>query len=139
MIPILTILCGLAVVFAGGCAITIISFGSLPMAVIPGGIVALNVLVILAIWRRRPPSFGAFRTLAVIDLLLAYGLYAALNSLAKPVKPDELFFFRGAVALAVVLLLKGMLTLAAAARLRREPPPDPASGDAPQESTDGIE
>lgn len=121
MIPILTILCGLAILFAGGCVIMTAGLGALPLAAIPGGIVALNVLVILAIWRRRPPSFTAFVILAALDLLIAAIVFCLLIAATGGAKGDDLPFMRGAAALAVVLAVKGVLTLGAAARLRATP------------------
>ena len=77
---ILAIFCGLMVLFAGGCALILVSgsgyngmFQSLPMAVIPGGIAALNVLVLLALFGARKPQGWAFYVLAVVDVLVDPG------------------------------------------------------------------
>jgi len=78
---LLTILCAVIVLFAGGCALILIapsSFGGLfavPLgAVIPGGIAALNVLVIAALWGRAKPRKAVFYTLVVLDALVVAGL-----------------------------------------------------------------
>lgn len=137
MIPILTILCGLAILFAGGCVIMTVGLGMLPLAAIPGGIVALNVLVILAIWRRRPPSFFAFVVLAGLDLLIATLLFWALAAATGSAAEADLLPMRGAAALAVVMLLKGVLTLAAAARLRAVPQRANAEDESPGHDAGG--
>lgn len=78
---LLTILCAVIVLFAGGCALILVSPGSYggiftaPLAaVIPGGIAALNVLVIAALWGRAKPRGGVFYTLVVLDAVVVAGL-----------------------------------------------------------------
>ena len=73
----LTILCGLMVLFAGGCALLLVSgsgyngmFQSVPFALIPGGIAVLNLAVLGAIWGFAKPSRAAFITLMVLDALV---------------------------------------------------------------------
>lgn len=88
---LLAILCGLMVLFAGGCALIFVSgagyngmFQSVPAAAIPGGIAALNVLVLIALFGTSQPHRWAFYVLAVLDVIvvlvlggmwLSYGLH----------------------------------------------------------------
>ena len=74
---LLTILCGLMVLFAGGCALLLVGgsgfggmFQSVPFALIPGGIAVLNLAVLGAIWGFAKPSRAAFITLMVLDALV---------------------------------------------------------------------
>ncbi len=80
---LLAILCGLMALFAGGCALMFLTgagyngmFQSIPGAIIPGGIAALNVLVLIALFgtsnRRRWP----FYVLAALDVIVVLGLFA---------------------------------------------------------------
>ena len=62
---ILTILCGLMALFAGGC--TVLAGAAGPLALIPAGVVVLNVLVLGAMYGFANPRKWAFLTLAVLD------------------------------------------------------------------------
>ena len=58
---ILGIICGLVVLFAGGCAIMLVvaqatDSGAAALALIPGGIAALNVLVLMALFGKSQPQ-----------------------------------------------------------------------------------
>ena len=73
----LTILCGLMVLFGWGCALLLVGgsgfggmFQSVPFALIPGGIAVLNLAVLGAIWGFAKPSRAAFITLMVLDALV---------------------------------------------------------------------
>lgn len=120
---LLAMLCMLMILFAGGCALLALGLGGWPIAVIPGGIVALNVLVILAIRGQRRPSAMAFGILAILDLLIGWVILAGLLSQpgafgANRASPQDGFAL-GFMALAVGLLLKGLLTLVVGWRLGR--------------------
>lgn len=74
---LLTILCGLMVLFAGGCALLLVGgsgfggmFQSVPFALIPGGIAVLNLAVLGAMWGIAKPSRAVFITLMVLDALV---------------------------------------------------------------------
>ena len=76
---LLIMLCGLVVLFAGGHALLAVGFFAVgipggPFAFVPGGIAALNLLVILAAWGRRKPDVLAFAALAILDLLIGVPL-----------------------------------------------------------------
>jgi hypothetical protein len=62
---ILTILCGLMILFAGGC--TILAGAAGQVAIIPAGVVVLNVLVLGAMYGFASPAKWAFYTLAILD------------------------------------------------------------------------
>ena len=117
---ILAIFCGLMVLFAGGCALLLVSgsgyngmFQSLPMAAIPGGIAALNVLVLLALFSARTPQVWAFYVLAVIDVLVI--LVLAVMWMSYGLKDSEINFL-GSVLLGG-LAVKALLTVLAARRI----------------------
>lgn len=124
---ILVILCGLTALFAGGCALILFlgsgyngMFQSSPAALMVGGIAALNILVILAFYGKRPAMRWPFYVLAGLDVLavlVVIGFWAsfglrdgAVNMLASVV--------------AGFFALKGGLTVAAVRKL----PATPGSG-----------
>ena len=77
---LLAILCGLMVLFAGGCAIVAVAAG--PLALIPAGIAALNVLVLIALFGTSKPKLWAFYTLVILDLagiLILAGIWASFG------------------------------------------------------------
>ena len=112
---LLIMLCGLMVLFAGGCALLAVGVGGAPFAVIPGGIAALNLLVILAAWGRRKPDVLAFAALAILDLVIGVPmLIFVLPDLALARRPPAVpqgpaTFYRE--VLAIGLVVKGVLTL----------------------------
>lgn len=120
---LLAILCTLMILFAGGCTMLALGVGLGPLAAIPGGIVALNVLVILAVRGQSKPSAMVFGSLAILDLLIGSVMLAGLLSQpgafgANRAHPQDPFAL-GFMALAVGLLLKGLLTLVVGWRLGR--------------------
>ena len=62
---ILTILCGLMILFAGGC--TVLAGAAGPVAIIPAGVVVLNVLVLGVMYGLAKPAKWVFYTLAILD------------------------------------------------------------------------
>ena len=84
---LLSILCGLIVLFTGGCALLAIGgvgitgvLTSGPLALIPGGIAALNIMVLAALWGFGKPNKAVFVTLVVLDALVVVALAAAWTS-----------------------------------------------------------
>ena len=78
---ILAMFCGLLVLFSGGCALLLFTgsgyngmFASLPGTFIFGGIAALNLLVLAALFGKRQPQRWAFYTLVVLDVLVVIAL-----------------------------------------------------------------
>lgn len=132
---LLIMLCGLMILFAGGCALVAIGAGGGPLAVVPGGIAALNLLVILAAWGRRKPDTLAFAALAILDLLIGVpllmiavpGVLLVRGPLVRPHDPDR--FFIG--VLAVGLVVKGVLTLLVGWQLGRRRPDPKAPPESP--------
>lgn len=118
---LLAMLCVLMILFAGGCAVVALGVGLWPIAVIPSGIVALNVLVILALRGNRRPSALAFGLLAMLDLAIGGTLLAGLLSQPEALNANRADprdgFVLGFMALAGGLLLKGLLTLVVGWRL----------------------
>jgi hypothetical protein len=73
---ILIALCGIMVLFSGGCALILFTgsgyngmFQTLPGALIFGGITALNLLVLAALLGKRKPQSWAFHTLGGLDVI----------------------------------------------------------------------
>ena len=125
---LLIMLCGLVVLFAGGHALLAVGFFAVgipggPFAFVPGGIAALNLLVILAAWGQRKPDVLAFAALAILDLLIGVPLMLiAVPDFVVVRRPpvrlhDPARFFIG--ILSIGLVVKGVLTLLVGWRLVR--------------------
>jgi hypothetical protein len=117
---LLAIFCALMVLFAGGCALLLVSgsgfsgtFQTVPGALIPGGIAALNVLVLVALFGTSKPHIWAFYTLAAIDVV-AIAILALMWS-GFGLKDSEINMI-GAILIGG-LGLKAILTFLAARRL----------------------
>lgn len=122
MTLLLSLLCVLTALFAGGCALVAVGVGALPLAAIPAGIAALNVLVILGANRRGKPAVAAFATLASLDLVVAVAILWALAASASAFggadgRNEPVLL--GALGLGCGILIKGVLTVGVALRLRR--------------------
>ena len=118
---ILGIICGLVVLFAGGCAVMLVvaqatDSGAAALALIPGGIAALNVLVLMALFGKSQPQRWAFYVLAGLDVLAAVIMAIFWSSIVSQVSD----IWTLAVPVIGVLLLKAVLTLLVARKL---PPP----------------
>jgi hypothetical protein len=98
---VLAILCGLLVLFMGGCAVLALAGG--PLALIPAGLAALNVMIIIALFKVRPQFLPAFYVLGIADLLVAIGAGIAAPTMGS----DGTLFW----AAAGLFALKGVLTL----------------------------
>jgi hypothetical protein len=121
---ILGIICGLVVLFAGGCAIMLVvaqatDSGAAALALIPGGIAALNVLVLMALFGKSQPQRWAFYVLAGLDVLAAIIMAIFWSSIASQVND----IWTLAVPVIGVLVLKAGLTVLVARKL----PPPPAA------------
>lgn len=121
---ILGIICGLVVLFAGGCAVVLViaeatDSGAAALALIPGGIAALNVLVLMALFGKSQPQRWAFYVLAGLDVLAAIIMAIFWSSIASQVND----IWTLAVPVIGVLLLKAVLTVLVARKL----PPPPAA------------
>ena len=121
---ILGIICGLVVLFAGGCAIMLVvaqatDSGAAALALIPGGIAALNVLVLMALFGKSQPQRWAFHVLAGLDVLAVIIMAIFWSSIASQVND----IWTLAVPVIGVLVLKAVLTVLVARKL----PPPPAA------------
>lgn len=123
---ILGIMCGLVVLFAGGCAVILLvsqmtDSGAAILALIPGAIAALNVLVLLALFGRQRPQRWAFYLLAGLDVLGAIVMAIFWSSISFQVND----IWTLAVPVIGVLLVKAVLTVLVARKL-------PETGNPPQ-------
>ena len=123
---ILGIMCGLVVLFAGGCAVVLLisqmtDSGAAVLALIPGAIAALNVLVLLALFGKNRPQRWAFYLLAGLDVLAAILMAVFWSSISFQVND----IWTLAVPVIGVLLVKAVLTVLVARKL-------PETGNPPQ-------
>lgn len=115
---ILGIICALVVLFAGGCAVMLVAAefstrGAAPLALIPGGIAALNVLVLLALFGKSQPQRWAFYVLAVLDVIGIVVMAIFWSSISFQVND----IWTIAVPVIAVLLVKAALTVLVARKL----------------------
>jgi hypothetical protein len=117
---ILAIFCGLMVLFAGGCAVILIAdgsyssgSGSVALAVVPGSVAALNVVMLLGMFGKKEPQRWAFYVLAGADVLAALALAALWASLAPQMADIAVI----ALPLIGLFLLKAVLTVLMVRRL----------------------
>ncbi|MBK8769008.1 MAG: hypothetical protein IPM06_01095 [Rhizobiales bacterium] len=104
---VLAALCGIVVLFMGGCAI--VSVAAMPLPIIPGGIAFLNILILGALFGWKTQWRPAFYILGVVDILLAIGAFVGGASAG----PDASFFLTAGA----VIGLKGLLSLLYARRV----------------------
>jgi hypothetical protein len=111
---ILAIFCGLMVLFAGGCAVILIAdgsyssgSGSVALAVVPGSVAALNVVMLLGMFGKKEPQRWAFYLLAGADVLAALALAVLWASLAPQMADIAVI----ALPLIGLFLLKAVLTV----------------------------
>lgn len=110
---ILTILCAIIVLFAGGCALTIFAGSGIggalfaaPLAIIPGGLALLNVLVIGALWGKMKVRKGVFLTLVILDAIVVLTSLPLVAQVGTGNSQDFLL-----IGLPVLLIaLKGIFT-----------------------------
>ena len=111
---ILVSLCLLMVLFSGGCVVAVdSSVGS--VGLIPLGVLALNSLILAAVFGWVTPSVGVFYTLVTIDFIVAAGFFIATVGFGTT-EPSILGI---GLALAGGFALKGALTLS---YIRSNPP-----------------
>ena len=123
---ILGIICGLVVLFAGGCAIVLVlaemtDRGAAALALIPGGIAALNVLILMALFGKSQPQRWAFYVLAGLDVVGAVAMAMFWSSFSFQVSD----IWTIAAPVVAVLLFKAVLTVLVARQL-------PNAGNPPQ-------
>lgn len=109
---VLAALCGILVLFMGGCAI--LSVLAPPFPLIPGGIAALNLAILGALFGWKFQWKPAFYILGVADLLLAMG--AMLIAVDMTTSDAQLLWLAAAL-----FALKGVLTLYYAFTLKPQP------------------
>ena len=110
---LLTVFCALFTLFAGGCALTWVSFvggggigGLLVLLLL--AVAALNVLLLVGLWGTKEPWLPAFYILGAADILIAIGGgITALVTLAGDTSGIGPVIFLGVV----FLVLKGGATL----------------------------
>ena len=125
MKTILGIICGLVVLFAGGCAIFLLASqvtdsGAALLALIPGAIAVLNVLILLALYGKSRPQRWAFYVLAALDVAAAVAMGMFWSSFSFQVGD----IWTIAMPVMAVLLVKAVLTVLVARQLPagRNPP-----------------
>lgn len=108
---LLSILCGTIILFVGGC---VMSFGgdAGPIAWLSWAIVAVNLLMITAMWGLAGPMRVLFVVMAIADFALA-ALFAVLLAIYSSNSAEEMQF--GLLAIAA-FALKGGLSLAVSRR-----------------------
>ena len=115
MRTLLIIMCVLAALFMGGCAVLALAAG--PFALLPAGIAALNLAILGALFKWRFQWQPAFFILGGIDFLIAIAILSLMGSFATTLSSSDptvpvsigfavLFVLKGAVSIAVGLKIK---------------------------------
>lgn len=99
---VLAILCGIVVLFMGGCAVLTVQ--AMPLPLIPAGIAFLNILLLGALFGWKTQWRAAFFVLGVIDLVIAAVTLVMAASAGAADAP--VFFLAGAL-----IGLKGALSI----------------------------
>ena len=110
---LLSILCGTIILFVGGCVVTLAGDGWW-LAVISWGVVALNVLMIAAIWGISGPMRPLFIGMAILDVAVALMLGGLTLTYAGS-DPDML---RWGLLTAAAFLVKAGLSVAVSRQVR---------------------
>ncbi len=110
---VLAALCGILVLFMGGCAIVTVQ--AMPFSLIPAAIAALNLAILGVLFGWKFQWKPAFYILGIADLLLALG--AVLISSSLSASDGQLVWLAAAL-----LAVKGALTLYYATTLKAQPP-----------------
>ena len=110
---LLTIMCGLVVLFAGGCVLLLIGSSGMSgtlfggsFVVLPAGLAVLNALAIGALWGKFTSMSGTLLALAIIDGIAVAMLVVPLIGLVASDMEAAMFLAIPALPLAV----KGVLT-----------------------------
>ena len=108
---LLTIFCGLFILFTGGCALTLLSGGGGGQLIAAGlGLVAaLNVVLLAGLWGKGGRWLPAFYILGVADILL--GLVGGLAVLLFQLGQNDYGLGSLAILAAAMFVLKGGFTL----------------------------
>jgi|JI10StandDraft_1071094.scaffolds.fasta_scaffold363692_3 hypothetical protein len=106
---LLAIMCGVVVLFMGGCAI--VSVQAMPLPLLPAGIAALNILALGALFGWKTRWRPAFYILGAIDIILAL---AALSLMGGFGGGDTQVFLLAAA----IIGLKGILSVIYGWKLR---------------------
>jgi hypothetical protein len=103
---VLAAMCALVVLFMGGCAVLALAAG--PLALLPAGVALLNLLIIGALYGWKLNWRPAFYILGIADLVIVAAILAIANSTTMGISTSDAPMLWG---LAIVFLLKGILTL----------------------------
>jgi hypothetical protein len=106
---LLAIMCGIVVLFMGGCAI--VSVQAMPLPLLPAGIAALNILALGALFGWKTRWRPAFYILGAIDIILALAALAMVGSIGGA--DSQVFLLAGAI-----IGLKGILSIVYGWKLR---------------------
>lgn len=106
---LLAIMCGIVVLFMGGCAI--VSVQAMPLPLLPAGIAALNILALGALFGWKTRWRPAFYILGAIDIILALAALAMVGSIGGA--DSQVFLLAAAI-----IGLKGILSIVYGWKLR---------------------
>jgi hypothetical protein len=110
---ILALMCGLVVLFMGGCTLLALS-GNSPLTLLFAAILFLNLAILGGLYGWKLQWLPAFRILGYVDLLIAAGFVAT----AVWAGTDEYGFWQFLMGIAAVFALKGFLSIHYARRLQ---------------------
>jgi uncharacterized membrane protein HdeD (DUF308 family) len=116
MRTLLIILCVLAALFMGGCAVLALAAG--PLALLPAGIAVLNLLILGALFKWRFQWQPAFYVLGVIDFIIAAAVLILMGTFASADPNDPTVAI--SIVFAAFFVLKGIASIAVGLKSRNE-------------------
>ena len=116
MKTLLIIMCVLAALFMGGCAVLALAAG--PLALLPAGIAALNIAILGVLFKWRFKWQPAFYVLGVIDFFIAAGVLALMGTFATSDPNDTTIYV--SVGFAALFALKGAVSIAVGLKSQNE-------------------
>ena len=116
MKTLLIIMCVLATLFMGGCAVLALAAG--PLALLPAGVAVLNLAILGVLFTWRFKWHPAFYVLGAIDFIIAAGVLALMGSFASANPNDPTIY--ASVVFAALFALKGAVSIAVGLKSQNE-------------------
>jgi hypothetical protein len=116
MRTLLIIMCVLAALFMGGCAVLALAAG--PLALLPAGIALLNIAILGVLFKWRFKWQPAFYVLGAIDFIIAVATLVLVGTMATSAANDPTIPV--AVGFAVLFVLKGAVSIAVGLKSQNE-------------------
>ncbi|MEO6607149.1 MAG: hypothetical protein ABIN69_01620 [Aestuariivirga sp.] len=116
MRTLLIIMCVLAALFTGGCAVLALAAG--PLALLPAGVAVLNLAILGVLFKWRFKWQPAFFVLGAIDFIIAAAVLILMGSFASADPNDPTVAI--SVVFAAFFVLKGIASIVVGLKSQNE-------------------